>query len=374
MRAFLKFGIIALTFAGALIILLLLKGESLSGKKLHTMIFLETAADWQGCSIKSCRFDDNSVFLLNSSEPAELTTQPITPGFPFDELILTWNASEPDSLSVLEFDLELSADKETWYQFHYQTWGPLIESKWGSSGVSEHKGVGKVNTDCLNLETPMRFVKVHVRALGDPGARDIELRRLAFSFSSKNSTWDDYQTHRWKGNANFEYVKLAVPYFTQRNLPEDISGSTCSPTSVGMVLNYYGKDIDPEQFAHLAYDPRGKIFGNWPHNMAAAYACGMAKTWVESHSSFDEISNEVRAGKPVIISIAYGFDELPHSPIHEAPDGHLICVVGFNGPDTVICNDPAGHNIDDGIISYPRHELEKVWIGHGGIAYHLWPN
>jgi hypothetical protein len=99
----------------------------------------------------------------------------------------------------------------------------------------------------------------------------------------------------------------------------------------------------------------------------------LSKAWVERHCGFDEIYEEVASGKPVVISIAYGYDELPNSPIHEAEVGHLITVIGFAGPDTVICNDPAGHSVDDGIIRYPREDLEKFWIGHTGVAYHLWP-
>ncbi|HBZ02135.1 MAG TPA: hypothetical protein DEO84_12535 [candidate division Zixibacteria bacterium] len=373
MKVILKAGIIALVFIGAIMILLFLKGDSLSGKKIHKMIFLENAYDWQGCAVKSCRFEGNSVILLNASEPAELATQPISSGFPFDELILSWNASEPDSLEALEFNVEVSSDKKDWYNFAYQIWGAAIEGKWHNSGKVEYEGIGKMHTDYLVLDKPMNYARVNVRALGESGARDIELRRLSLSFSSKNSTWKQANINTEKA-PSFECVKLAVPYFSQRNLPPEISGSCCSPTSVSMVLDYYEKNIDSEKFARLAYDSRGQIYGNWPHNMAAAYLCGMGKTWVESHSSFDEIYNEVRWGKPVIISIAYGLNELPHSPIREAPEGHLICVIGFNGPDTVICNDPAGHNVEDGVINYPRHELEKIWITHGGIAYHLWPN
>jgi uncharacterized protein YvpB len=375
LKSILKIIIIAAVFCGALVILMILKGESLSGKKIHKMVFLELAHDWQGCAIQSCRFEDNSVIFPILNEPAEITTQPITPGFPFDQLILTWNASHPDSAEVLEFSVEVSPDKKEWHNFAYQIWGPLVESKWNKPGISEHEGIGKVQTDCLALETPMRYVRVNVKALGEPGSGEMELRRIALSFSSKNSTWDDYNKYHWMGKTPvYGSVKMAVPYLSQGNLPREISGSCCSPTSVSMVLNYYNQAIEPERFARLAYDPRGQIFGNWPQNMAAAFVCGMGKTWVESHSSFDEIYDEVASGKPVIISIAFGINELPNSPIREATEGHLICVVGFNGPDKVICNDPAGHNMEDGVISYPHRELEKIWLEHGGIAYHLWPN
>jgi uncharacterized protein YvpB len=241
--------------------------------------------------------------------------------------------------------------------------------------VKELDGIGKILTDYLTLDQPMRHARAILSVPGRDDSTQIALRRLALSFSSKNSSWADYKKyHPISPTPEFAASKLAVPYFSQRNLPGDMPSKCCSPTSVSMVLNYHGRQISAEQFALQAYDARGEIYGNWPHNAAAAYAAGLAKTWVESHCSFDEIYDDIAEGRPVVISVAYGYDQLPQSPIHEATEGHLIVVVGFDGPNTVICNDPAGHNVDDGIVRYPRKELEDVWIAHGGIAYHLWPD
>jgi uncharacterized protein YvpB len=361
---------------GCLAAVLELKGETLTGRKIHKMIFIESNNDWRKCTLNDCQLDEstNSIIFPVRIGQASLTTFPINAGFSFRQLILSWNASRPDSTSLLEFAVEVSPDSLSWRHFDYQIWGD--GDGWGdnASYVKEVAGTGKIDVDNLVLEKPMRYARIVVHAYGQEVSPDISLRRLALSFSSDNSSWDDFRKNDFgkRRKPVFGSVNLAVPYFTQRNLPKDISGSGCSPTSVSMVLNYYGKDFEPAAFAYEAYDKRDQLYGNWPYNMAAAYAAGMARTWVESHSSFDEIYDEVASGKPVIISISYGFDELPHSPIHEAPEGHLIVVVGFDGPDTVICNDPAGHNVDDGIVRYPRRELEKIWIEHGGIAYHIW--
>jgi uncharacterized protein YvpB len=375
LKSVLRALVIATVVIGSFMGLMEIKGQSLSGKKLHKTVFIETNDDWKKCKFDNCALQGktNSIAFLNFDKPAELVSNIISPGFPFKQLIFSWNASKLDSLEILQFEVEVSPDSNTWEKFSYQTWGAQIESAWQYESVKEIKGIGKMNVDVLSLEKPMQFARVRVRALGTTGAGEIILRRVALSFSSDNVTWDDYSKNQRDIKAEFGKIKLAVPYFTQRNLPPSISGSCCSPTSVSMVLNYYGREIEPEQFAYQAYDSRGQIYGNWPHNMAAAFACGLGKTWIASHSSFDEIYDEVASGKPVVISVAYGYDELPHSPIHEALDGHLIVVVGFDGPNTVICNDPAGHGVEDGIVNYPRYELEKIWLDHGGIAYHLWP-
>ncbi len=276
----------------------------------------------------------------------------------------------------MSFELEVSPDQEEWYRFGYLAWGASDSAKMAALMISPRTidGIGYMDTDVLKLKKPMRFARVIAAASCDTSSSHISLRRLALAFSSKNSSWREYlKTTKGEKKPIYGISKLAVPYFSQRNLPEEISGSCCSPTSVSMVLNYYNLNINPEKLAWQIYDPFNKMFGDWPFNVQAAYMNGLGKAWVEIHSGFDEIYDEVVGGRPVIISIAYGYNELPKSPIHEATVGHLIVVVGFEGPDTVICNDPAGHDASDGIIKYPRLELEKIWINHGGVAYHLWP-
>ena len=372
MKVFVKTLLIVVVFIGSLYGLIEIKGETLSGKKIHKIVFIETAADWKSCSLDNARVNNNSVVLFSSDKPSGLTTNVIAPGFPFDQLILSWNADHPDSSGAMEFSVNVSEDLSHWHKFAYQVWGERDDVK--ADGEKNISSIGKMLTDYLILDRPMKFAKITLRYFSKQGDADINLRRLSLSFACENSSWQDYKTyHPEKASPVYGKVKLAVPYFSQRNLPREISGSCCSPTSGSMVLNFYGKNISTEDYAYKVYDKRAEIFGNWPHNAAAAYNCGMGKTWIDSHCSFDEIYDEVAGGKPVVISVVYGFDELPRSPIHEAPDGHLIVVVGFDGPNTVICNDPAGNNVDNGIINYPRQELEKIWVEHGGIAYHIWP-
>lgn len=341
------------------------------------MIFIETADAWRKCSLQNCGVveDAGSVIFDPLSSASIMTTETINPGFSFTQLILSWNASITDTSSNLIFDVDVSGDSLKWNSFDYQVWGSQIDVGSPFSGAKSIDGVGEVKTDYLVLEKPMRYARVRVAAVGLPGANGVALRRLSLSFSADDSDWKTYnKIHGTLAKPEYGKIKLAVPYFTQRNLPSNLSGNCCSPTSVSMVLNYFGKAIDPEEFAHMVYDPRGDMYGNWPHNAAAAYNVAGGKTWVDTHCSFDEIYDEVASGKPVVISIAYGYDELPNSPIHEASEGHLITVVGFDGPDTVICNDSAGHNAGDGVVHYPRKELQEIWQKHGGVAYHIWPD
>lgn len=365
-------------FIVCLVLLIMIKGHSDSGKKIHKMIFIEDTDQWGKCDLVRCTIDlnSNSIAFYGGVEDPQLTTPVLEPGFPFDELMLSWNSTPLPESSALNFEVSVSADGAEWYDFQYNTYGTADSSELsritGRPGTID--GIGRVSTDILELDKPMKYARATVKALISGESNQTRLRRLNLCFAAGKSSWADYRKFKSVENpVNIGKVKLSVPYYTQRGLPRDISGNCCSPTSVTMVLNYHEKGIDLESFCRQVYDPYHDMYGNWPYNVETAYIGGMSKTWVEIHSSFDEIYPEIMDGKPVVISIAYGYDELPNSPIHEASVGHLIAVVGFDGPDTVICNDPAGHGPEDGIVPYPRKELEKVWLDHGGVAYHLWP-
>ena len=368
-----KVTIIIVLFCAAIIILMMIKDQTHADKLLHDVIFIETVKDWEKCELENCFVDsDSDAVVFNAETESRVTTFPATPGFEFDQLILSWNIRYQENPGRFKFNIEVSEDSLSWYGFNYLSWGD--SSYEYSAGEKSIEGIGTVNVDVLKLQKSMKYARVIVGYSGKDKSEKVFLRRLALSFSNDSPTWYEYRRYH-SGDTEIDYgmVKLSVPYITQRSLDANREGGACSPTSVVMVLNYHIPGIDPDIFAWTAYDYENKIFGNWPYNVQAAFAAGLGKTWVARHCGFDEIHDEVSNGKPVVISIGYDYDELPNSPIHSAENGHLVVVIGFDGPDSIICNDPAGHGVDDGIIKYPRKELEKAWIGHTGVAYHLWP-
>lgn len=378
MKTLLKIALLFVVLIASMSLLLMTKGSTSSGRSFHKVFFIETADDWQKCNLVNGAVDTEkqSVIFDGKTGAGSLESFQIESGFPFTTLMFSWNAERLPASSVLNFEVEVSPEGDKWHRFQYLTYG-IIDTMELSDIIESPiriEGIGYVDTDILKLEKPMRFARALVRATGMGESEDISLRRMSFCFATNDIRWKEYRELKDEhSNVEIGEVKLAVPYYTQRGMPPGLSGNCCSPTSVTMVLNYHDKNVELIPFCHEVFDPYNEMYGNWPYNVQAAYLMGMRKTWVEIHSGFDEIYEEVSEGKPVVISIAYGYDELPNSPIHEAEVGHLITVVGFDGADTVICNDPAGHNIEDGIIRYPRKELEAAWIGHGGVAYHLWP-
>lgn len=184
---------------------------------------------------------------------------------------------------------------------------------------------------------------------------------------------------------------LAVPQSSQMihrgEFPQWGGGGEawCSPTSTSMVMRYFGKDPSARAYswsryadsfvdhaARYTYDHQYKGTGNWPFN--AAYAATYSlDTFVTRLGSLRDAESYIRAGIPVIASVAFGRGQLPGSPISSTP-GHLMVIRGFTASGDVIVNDPAAPRNSTVRRVYPRAQFEKAWQGgSGGIVYVLRP-
>lgn len=184
-------------------------------------------------------------------------------------------------------------------------------------------------------------------------------------------------------------LRVTLPGYSQMihegHYPEyDAGGEAwCSPTSVSMVLGYYHRLPDAEEYAwvksphpnrfvdHAArstFDYAYDGAGNWP--FSTAYASQHADAgFVTRLRSLREAERFIRAGIPLVASIAYGPGELDGSPI-ASTDGHLLVVVGFTESGDVVANDPAAARNRGVRRTYDRGQFEDAWLPtSGGLVY-----
>jgi len=190
-------------------------------------------------------------------------------------------------------------------------------------------------------------------------------------------------------------VALDVPRYSQMvhrgDFPQYGGGGEawCSPTSTAMVVGYYGRlpaasslgwvgsRLDPwvDEVARRTYDASYEGTGNWPFNTAYA-ATRVDRAFVTRLRSLREAEVLVKAGIPVVASIAFDRSGLTGAPI-ESTDGHLLVIVGFTESGDVIVNDPASHRIakDSAVRAvYDRQQFRSAWLmGSGGIVYVIHP-
>lgn len=160
---------------------------------------------------------------------------------------------------------------------------------------------------------------------------------------------------------------LDVPQRSQMVEDPKIRGLICSPTSVSMVLEYYGIKRKTTDVCEGVLDHTANIYGNWPCNTAFAYTAGASEAYVKRCMSLCEVEEEIAAGRPVVLSHQWKKGELTDAPISES-DGHLIVVVGFTQNGDVVVNDPAAR--ERVRRTYKRAEIEKTWLENAsGITY-----
>ncbi len=211
--------------------------------------------------------------------------------------------------------------------------------------------------DLLRIHTPLQAATLHLRVQGvgptAPALLSVSVRRRgavpAPTFTGRDTA-------------------LAVPPQSQMVLRPELASHVCSPTSVAMLLAYYGHSADIyDVIAEARHQPSG-LYGVWPANIHAAARRGLLgyllhfPSWEVAHALLD-------AGFPIVASVRYEEGELSRAAI-EQTSGHLLVVRGCAG-NTVLVNDPAATT--EVARAYDLAEFCKVWLERSAVGYVLFP-
>jgi uncharacterized protein YvpB len=142
---------------------------------------------------------------------------------------------------------------------------------------------------------------------------------------------------------------LNVPLINQNTGGGRYPGAYCGPTSVRMVLGYFGTNIDAETAASGVYI-RGQ--GASHEGMARKLrSYGLKANMTYTHS-LASLQAAVGRGHPVIVNVRGDYGP-------RTTGGHIIVVVGFDGSGNPIINDPAG----GGRHVCPKRKFLGAWNG-----------
>jgi len=359
-------------FAFCLLLVIITRQATSDLLSIHHVDFFEFGSDWDNFKLNNITLnqDKNRLLLNTPDKPGHLESPSIEADFGFNEILLSWNC-DIDRSGGLYFILSVSPDNENWYNFAYQQWGDIsIDSLELENASEKIEGVGRLDTDIIKLNKPMRYYKFSTACFADNNDH-FSLARISVCYTNTAAGIREYHVNK-PPVEKVSRVALAVPYHSQHSLPDSIAEEGCSQTSVAMVLNYHGRDYSSLELSEYVYDSINNMYGNWLYNVQTAYQLGIKKTWIGRHNSFEEIAAELLDGKPVVISIAFEDGKLSGAP-YSRTSGHLVVVRGFDGESKVIVNDPYGSDVSDGVNLYDIDELTAVWTEHGGAAYHIWP-
>jgi hypothetical protein len=308
------------------------------------------------------------------------------PGFGLTELVPSWDAKTPEGTFVQVQVRARTADGRVSSWDSLGRWAAGDQQFRRSSQGSQTDDLGRVATDTWVATTPMSAWRLRVTLHRRAGTRPSPKVDVAGAVASAIPSSTGVRTSR-PGVARG--VVLPVPQLSQMvhqgHYPEyDAGGEAwCSPTSVSMVLGGLDRLPSPREYSwvpadhpdrwvdhaarsHFDYAYDGA--GNW--SFSAAYAATHADAaFVTRLRHLREAERFIRAGIPLVASVAFGPGELTGAPIGSTA-GHLMVIIGFTEEGDVVVNDPAAPRNRSVQRVYDRREFETAWLtGSGGLVY-----
>ena len=312
-----------------------------------------------------------------------------TPGFGLTELVPSWSATARGDAWL---QVEVRGRSEAGRVSSWDTlarWAPGDDTFHRTSLGAQTDDLARVSVDTWksNYSIELTSWQLRVTLLRKAGTRGTPFLDTVGAMSSKLPQMGGVATSR-PGVASVR-PPLDVPRYSQMThrgeYPRYGNGGEawCSPTSTSMVLGYYDRlpaaeeyawvdSADRDRFvdhaARMTYDYAYRGTGNWSFN--TAYAANHADhAFVTRLANLRQAERFVKAGIPVIASIAFGRGQLSGAPI-SASNGHLLVIVGFTREGDVVVNDPAAKRNKGVRRTYDRGQFENAWLPKsGGLVY-----
>ncbi len=298
--------------------------------------------------------------------------------FLFDEVVPSYDVLTPPG-TWFEVKVAVRVNGSWSKDYPLGVWASEGGGAVAAHSVTDGSGdaMADVRTDTLRLKARADALRLTVTLFSASRMATPTLRAVAAVVSATNRVAPPDAPNR----AVWGKV-LPVPKRSQMIYPN--GGEVwCSPTSMTMLLNYFGTTLSRTELrplvpntAQAVYDFVFGGYGNWAFNVAhgASLASGALHGLVTRMSSMSQVERLIDKDIPVAISISYTTGELTGSPINSTA-GHLIVVKGFSATGDVVCNDPAFNGDARVEVTYKRAELERAWLEHsGGLTYVLWPS
>jgi hypothetical protein len=331
------------------------------------LLMLEKAPDWERGEKKFVSVSKDQITLTGGGEKdyprqGTWTSPEIRLEMPSTEFIPSWNGTVPANAGVrLELRTARSGDWSPWLYF----------GAWGKTPPAE-KIVsfddGEVYIDNLILNRPGTSVQVRLQLFSYAMDEKVspQIRRIAVSYSGYAPQIASADLAAIKLEKSQWCRDLKVPFRTQKDAPPALANQICSPTSVSMVMQYWGTNRPTIENALAIYDSEYDLFGNWARAVQRAGELGL-DGWVDRFRNWEKVKEQIARGQPIIASIAFRKGEFDSAVISRT-NGHLIVIRGFTENGDVIVNDPANREKGEGAV-YKADELARAWFGHGGVGY-----
>lgn len=284
-------------------------------------------------------------------------SKPIKTPFDFDSLVPSLNIiyKSKDAAILLQVAVKTEKGWSEFYKLFY-----LSKNYKKTFSDLKDKFITRQADTILPSKKANAF-KVQITVLGQA-----KINLITAALTNKNIKHNAELSLESLGVKNIE---LPIKPLSQKEYKvKSLRNEICSPTSLTMALNYFGKKVNLSDTVKGVFDEGAKIYGTWPLNTAYAGELGL-KCCVTRCSSLAQAEAEIYQGRPLVISVSFKNGELKNAPV-KSTDGHLILLTGLDENGNFIAFDPAAKTAKQVRRIYRRKDLAKVWLKNKrGLAY-----
>ena len=317
-------------------------------------LIVNSEDEFKNGQVENIRLNDNGEIELNPENLQGIYRSTVIKTEKFNELIASWNVNTPEGTHI-EVSVQTRVDDEWTIWYSYGKWSTNRDS--GSIAGQVDK-LGKLSIDTLEILRGQYADALRYRVELEREDKTTEVPSVKSVYMTLKIEEDLYVFDK-----DIDYlVELDVPERSQMIVPE-IGNRICSPTSLAMVLEYYGEDMATEEVSAGVLDNDIDIYGNWSYNASYAGSKGL-DSYVARFESVDRIKEKIADGVPVVASINTKSEDTLTGAPQTYPSGHLIVIRGFkvkDGEEYVIVNDPASPEVEKVRREYKTSDFENAW-------------
>jgi uncharacterized protein YvpB len=336
---------------------------SAAAQRAPTLLLRQGPPEWlRGGTLLDCAVGEAGLLL--SSSTGSYTSEELAFEVPARRIVLSWQATAPGA-ARLELELRARlAGEGAW-----SSWIPA--GRWGAGTTAASGGRQRFPGATLDVDAviapPGRSfdaAQYRVQLHGD-GAQSPLLSLVALlAFTPGLPLPLQREPSPAWGRV------LDVPQYSQLAEDPRYAWEICSPTSLTMVLGYFGRQVAVREVVEGVYDHAADIYGAWPLNTAFASSLGVPML-VARFERMEQLEEEIAAGRPVILSHRWLPGELEGASIPSS-SGHVVVAVGFTLDGDLVVNDPlADPQAAEPVRRvYRRQDIHQTWLRRGsGIVY-----
>lgn len=311
--------------------------------------------DFENGNMENVILNQSGEIELEAQKTEGVYTSPTIDTDNFNELVASWNVNTPEKTNIeLSVKAKIEDEWTMWYSY-----GKWSSNKDGGSVRDQTDKFGKMSIDTLEILWGKYADSLRYKIELTREDETVETPSVKSIYMTLKTEEGD--TTVFAEDTNY-LVELDVPERSQMIVPE-IGNVICSPTSLAMVLEYYGHNMETEEVAANVLDNEVNIYGNWSYNASFAGSKGL-DAYVARFESVDEIKKKISEGIPVIASIKTKSENTLVGAPQTYPSGHLIVIRGFiekDGEEYVIVNDPASPEVENVRREYKVSGFETAW-------------